>query len=123
MKMWINRLIQSFGYALSGIMQLIKEEYNARIHFLATIVVVIAGMYFPLSPYEWIALIFSIGLVWILEAVNTALENTLDFISTEQHPTIGKIKDIAAGAVLISAIVAVLIAIIIFYPKMSTGMI
>jgi diacylglycerol kinase (ATP) len=109
-----NKTIASFKNAFKGLAVLFKEERNARIHLIATIVVIAAGLYFDLSMIEWCFIIIAIGLVLILEAINTVVENMMDFISLEQNPKIGKIKDLAAGAVLIAAIVAIAIACFVF---------
>ncbi|PWJ42119.1 undecaprenol kinase [Sediminitomix flava] len=108
--------IMSFKYAFKGIYFLLKEEHNARIHLVASLFVVILGFYFRIKAAEWQWLIFSISFVFVVEALNTCIENLADFIHLDQHPQIGKIKDIAAAAVLISAIGAALIGLIIFIP-------
>ena len=96
---------------------MIKEEHNARIHLFATICVIIAGLFFNISMNEWIGVIFSIGLVFSLEIINSSIENIADFISPEKHEMIKKIKDLSASGVLISAITALIIGLIIFIPK------
>jgi diacylglycerol kinase len=112
-----KKTIASFKNAFRGLAVLFKEERNARIHLVATAVVIAAGVYFNLNIIEWCFIAFAIGLVLILEAINTAFENVMDFISEAHDPKIGKIKDLAAGAVLIGAFVAVAIACFIFGPK------
>jgi len=114
---WAKR-IAGFRYAFNGLKILIKEEHNARIHLFAACCVLIAGIVFKISPNEWIAVIFCIGVVFALELINSAIENTVDFISLEKSETIKKIKDLAAGAVLIAAIASAIIGLIIFLPKM-----
>lgn len=94
-----------------------KEEPNFKIHIVATIMVITAGLYFKLSTTEWLAIIIVIGLVLLTELLNTAIENIADFISPERHEKIKMIKDIAAAAVLISAIVALVVGLLIFVPK------
>lgn len=94
-----------------------KEEPNFRIHVVATIMVIAAGLYFKLSTTEWLAIIIVIGLVLLTELLNTAIENIADFISPERHEKIKMIKDIAAAAVLISAIVALVVGLVVFIPK------
>jgi len=113
----ILKRLKSFKYAFNGLRILIKEEHNARIHLFATICVVIAGFFFRISPLEWIAIVFSIGLVFSLEIINSSIENIADFISPERNDKIKKIKDLSASAVLISAITALIIGLIIFIPK------
>ena len=112
-------MLKSFVYAFNGLRLLLKEEQNARIHFVASIIVILAGFYFRLNAYEWIAIIFSIGLVITVEIINTAIENIADFISPGKSEHIKTIKDLSAAAVLISAIVAVIIGLIVFLPKLG----
>lgn len=116
-KFSISKRIISFKYAFNGLRILIKEEHNARIHLVATIVVTVAGFYFEVSPMEWVTLVLVMGLVISMEIVNSSIENICDFISPEKHDLIKKIKDLAAAAVLISALSAVIIGLIIFIPK------
>lgn len=113
----ISKRIKSFSYAFNGLKVLIKEEQNVWIHLLATIIVITLGWFFSISIFEWIAVIFAIGFVFVTEIINTAIENISDFISPEKNDSIKKIKDISAGAVLISAIVAFVIGLIVFLPK------
>jgi diacylglycerol kinase len=113
----ISKRLKSFKYAFNGLRILIKEEHNARIHLFATICVIIAGLFFNISMNEWIGVIFSIGLVFSLEIINSSIENIADFISPEKHEMIKKIKDLSASGVLISAITALIIGMIIFIPK------
>lgn len=112
----INRLL-SFKHAFNGLSILIKEEHNARIHLVASIGVIIACLVFKISLYEWIAIIFAVGLVFCLEIINSSIENMADFISPEKHEMIKKIKDLSASGVLISALTALIIGLIIFLPK------
>jgi diacylglycerol kinase len=113
----ISKRLKSFKYAFNGLRILIKEEHNARIHLFATVCVIIAGLFFNISMNEWIGVIFSIGLVFSLEIINSSIENIADFISPEKHEMIKKIKDLSASGVLISAITALIIGLIIFIPK------
>ena len=108
--------IRSVGYALNGIRILIISQHNAWIHLLAAIIVVLAGFYFHLARAEWLWIILAIIWVWAAEALNTALELLTDLISPDIHPLAGKVKDVAAGAVLITAIGSVLVGLLIFGP-------
>lgn len=108
---------KSFRYAFSGIYTLIKNEHNARIHLCVTMGVLFSGFFFELSAAEWINLIFAIGLVFSAEAFNSAIEYLSDLVSPEYHPLVKKAKDVAAAAVLLTAIAAALIGLIIFIPK------
>lgn len=116
----IAKRIKSFGFAFNGLRILFHEEHNSRIHFFASVLVVIAALFFKLNTDEWIAIIFSIGLVVTAEIINTAVENIADFLTTEQNNHIKKIKDLAAAAVLVSALTALTIGLIIFLPKITT---
>ncbi len=113
----IKKRIQSFGHAINGLKILIKEEHNARIHFFAAIVVVAAGFLLKILILEWIAIAFAIGFVITTEILNASVENVADFISPKYHNTIKKIKDLAAAAVLVSAITAFAIGMLVFIPK------
>ncbi len=117
-KFSVQERINSFKYAFDGLKTLFKEEHNARIHLGVSLFVIALGFYFDVSSLEWICLIFAIGFVFAAEVFNTSLETMADFVSKEQHPQIKKIKDLAALAVLISAITAVIIGLIIFLPKL-----
>ncbi len=116
-KFSIRKRLESFKFAFNGLRILLKEEHNSRIHFLIAICVVVAGFVFKISTTEWIAIVFAIGLVITLEIINSAIENMADFISPEKHNKIKNIKDLAAAGVLVSAIMAVMIGLIIFLPK------
>jgi diacylglycerol kinase len=116
-KLSIRKRIRSFGYAFNGLKILIREEPNSRIHLFATICTVTAGILLKVSAIEWIALVFAIGFVLTMEIVNSAIENIADFVSPEKHDMIKKIKDLSAAGVLVSAITAVVIALIVFLPE------
>jgi len=111
------KLFKSFGYALKGMLIAIREEQNMRIHLVAIAVVTIAGIYLGLNAIEWAIIGLTIGLVISLEMVNSAIESIVDHLSPEFHKEAGKIKDLAAGAVLVAAIVATVIAVYIFGNK------
>lgn len=112
-----TKLIFSFKYASEGIITTIKEERNMFIHFLIAIIVVITGIYVRLSLNEWFICLLLFALVFSLELINTAIENTVDLVATKKNKKAKIAKDAAAGAVLIAAIFASIIGIIIFLPK------
>ena len=107
---------KSFACALRGIAVLLRTQMNARIHLLATVLVVAAGFVFRISLGEWVPLAFAIGIVWIAEAVNTAIEALADRITRENDDAIRRAKDVAAGAVLLAAITAAIIGLLILGP-------
>lgn len=88
-----------------------------KIHLVITTLVVIGGVVFSISLTEWMFCLLCIGLVIGTEMINTAIENVVDLASPELHPLAGQAKDIAAGAVLICAIISVIIGLMIFAPK------
>ncbi|MCB0430075.1 MAG: diacylglycerol kinase family protein [Flavobacteriales bacterium] len=116
-KFSLRKRLASFRYAFAGIKALIRDEHNARIHLVATLCAVAAGFYFRISSFEWIAVAVAIGLVFITEAINTAIEQLADVVSPGKNERIGRIKDLAAAAVLLSAITAVVIGLVVFGPK------
>lgn len=109
--------LRCFAYALKGISVLISKQVNFRIHLFAVIAVILGGIILDVSLMEWIILILCMGLVLMLEALNTAIEYTIDLVSPGYHELAGKIKDISAAAVLIAALTSALIGLIIFIPK------
>ncbi|HEX6181659.1 MAG TPA: diacylglycerol kinase family protein [Chitinophagaceae bacterium] len=116
-KFSLKKRSQSFGYAFAGIIRFFRTEHNAWIHLAATIGVIVLGIVLGVTAIETAFLVFAIGFVWVAELFNTCIEKIMDFISTEKHPKIQIIKDMAAGAVLLAAITALIIGIAIFIPK------
>lgn len=114
--MSIKKRIQSFRYAFRGIRVLVATQANARIHLLALLIVVAAGIGFGIQPLEWTFLIGAMTLVLAMEALNTALEFLTDLVSPDYHVLAGKAKDVAAAAVLISAFGAALTGLLILGP-------
>jgi len=114
----LKKLIRSFGFAFTGLYELIKSEQNARVHLFISIGVVIAGFLFQISATEWCIVALCIGLVFAAEAFNTVIEKLVDHLFPQKHETARLTKDIAAGAVLFSALMAVVCGIIIFLPKL-----
>lgn len=112
----MSRVIKSFTYALKGIYFYITSEGNVRIHLLATVFVIGMGCWLHISLKQWILLVLAIGMVHAAEAFNTAIEEIVNFISPQRHPSAGKIKDLAAGGVLITAVAAAIIGALIFIP-------
>lgn len=115
----LSERVRSFKYAFAGLKTLFLEEHNARIHAAAAVVATILGFVLDISPNEWIALVIVIGAVFVCELFNTSLEALADFASPEKHPQIKKVKDLAAAAVLMSALSALITGAIIFLPKLN----
>ncbi|HEY5589635.1 MAG TPA: diacylglycerol kinase family protein [Paludibacter sp.] len=113
----MKKRIKSFGYAGRGIRVVFRSEPNMRIHIVVGLLVLICGFIFKISIIEWILCLLCFGLVLGAEMMNTAIENVVDLVSPNHHILAGKAKDIAAGAVLICAIISVIIGLLIFVPK------
>ncbi|WP_318308671.1 diacylglycerol kinase family protein [Flagellimonas crocea] len=109
--------IKSVGYALRGMLLLLRTEPSIKIQFFITLIVVAFGFYFQISSTEWILQLLAIGLVMGVEGINTAIEKICDYIHPQLDPKIGFIKDISAGAVMIVSIIASIIGLIIYIPK------
>ena len=108
--------LKSFAVAFHGLKVVFLNERNFRFHLLIGILVIIAGFFFQVTVYEWIALLLMIAIVLCAEVLNTSIEYLCDFVSPEYHPSIKKIKDVAAAAVLLCAIISIIVGCIIFFP-------
>lgn len=109
--------IKSFTYAFKGACKLITTEHSIMVQASIGVLVTIVGFYFEISATEWLFQTLAIGMVLSIEGLNTAVEKIADFIHPQYHEKIGFIKDIAAGAVFFAALCAVIVGIIIYYPK------
>jgi len=112
---YLQARVKSFGYAFNGLKVLLLTQPHARLHAIATVVVLIAGKILQLGLWEWVAILLCIGMVWMAEALNTALEFLADEVSLEKRDRIGNAKDVAAGGVLITAMISIAIAVIVFW--------
>ena len=112
----LHKELKSFGAAIKGLVHFFMTERHAMFHFIAMVTVIAAGCYFNISEWQWVAVIVAFGLVIGAEMLNTAIEKLCDMVEPEHHPRIAIIKDISAGAVLFTALMAVAIALIIFIP-------
>lgn len=115
----IKYQLKSFRWALNGLIVFFKTEVKAKIHSLIVVLVIVAGGYFKISISDWCFLCLTIGLVFISEIFNTILEKTADTIPDNYDKSRGTIKDMGAGAVLFSSIIAVIVGLFIFLPKIS----
>lgn len=113
----MDRLFKSFGYALHGLKLCFVSERNFRIHTASAVTVIVFAFVFNISSFEWIVIIFCIAFTIAMEILNTAIEKLCDFVYKDDHPAIKKVKDISAGAVLVSAIFSLVAGLIIFFPK------
>ena len=113
----INRL-QSFQYAFSGIWYTLRTQRNAQIHVSIALFIVILGLLLNLSLTDWAILALTTGFVISMELLNTATESAMDYVTTEFHPQIKVVKDVAAGGVLVAAITAVVVGLLILGPPL-----
>lgn len=110
--------ILSFKYAFNGIADFFQTEHNALIHLVVAVAAIIFGIWLSISRLEWIIIICMIGMVFMTELINTAIEKLGDLITRENSETIKKAKDLSAAAVFIAALTAALIGLIIFIPRL-----
>lgn len=113
---YLNGRLRSFGHAFRGLKVLLQTQHNARIHAVATLLVLAAGALFGISPVEWAVVALAVAGVWAAEALNTAIEFLVDLASPELHPLAAKAKDVAAGAVLVAAIGSLVVGALVFGP-------
>lgn len=109
--------LNSFVYAWAGIKAAIRTEHNTWIHLMLTLTAFGLAIALRISREEWMALVVVIAMVWTAELFNTVIEKIMDFLSTERHPQIKIIKDMAAAAVMVTALAAVIVGLLIFIPK------
>ena len=114
----ITDRVRSFGYAFRGVGIMLRSQHNAWIHALGTLLVCAAGLWLGIGPHEWCWIVLSIMAVWTAEALNTAFEFLADVASPAFHPLVAKAKDVAAGAVLISAIGSLVIGLLVLGPAL-----
>lgn len=110
--------VRSVGFAFKGLFLLLRTESSIKIQFVIALLVTGAGFYFEISNTEWIMQLLAIGMVMGIEGVNTAIEKLSDYVQPNEDPKIGFIKDISAGAVMVVSIVATIIGLIIYLPKL-----
>jgi diacylglycerol kinase (ATP) len=113
----VRRVLRSFGFAGAGIVTLLHTQPNARVHLALGAGAASLAVWLGLSALECAVLVLTVGLVLVAEAVNTAIEATVDLASPAIHPLAQRAKDVAAGAVLLSAVTAVLVGLALFGPR------
>ena len=114
----IRTRLKSFTYAGRGLRWLVQDEHNAWLHLVASVTVIVAGIALHISLSDWRWLVFAIALVWVTEAMNTAFEELCDRVSPEFDPSIGRVKDLAAGAVLAASLAAGVIGLLTLGPPL-----
>jgi diacylglycerol kinase len=113
------KLLKSFSYAFKGLAVAIREQRNLKIHLAVAVVVIVFAYWVEVTMLEWCVLLIMIGLVLAAELLNTAIENLVDLVTKDHHPLAGKVKDIAAAAVLVISGISVIVGFIIFAPYVS----
>ena len=114
----LKQMFKSIGVAFDGIIDLIKSENNAKVHLVSTIVVIIVGLKLQFLAIEWLWISLAIAGVWVAELINTAIEKLTDLVSPEINPIAKKVKDYAAGAVLVMTIWAIFVFCLISLPHL-----
>lgn len=114
----LSARLKSFRYALRGLGLLVREEHNARVHLAVSLCVLAAGTALQLPSADWRWLVLAIALVWLAEAFNTAIEDLCDRICPDLDPAIGRIKDLAAGGVLVASLGAAAIGLLTLGPAL-----
>jgi diacylglycerol kinase len=112
----MKQLLTSIGHAVDGIVDLVKRENNAKIHVISTLLVILVGLRLEFLAIEWLWISLAVAGVWVAELINSALEKLVDLVSPEEHPLAKKVKDYAAGAVLVMAIWAIFVFCLISLP-------
>lgn len=113
-----KRLVDSFNFAIEGLISALKDEKHMKVHILAAIIIVILAIIINASKVEILIISLSVSFVIITELVNTAVEAIIDLVSPERHPLAKLAKDVAAGAVLVAAINALCVGYLLFYDKL-----
>jgi len=116
-KFSVSKRLKSFVYAFNGLKVMFKEEHNARIHLFFTCIVLVFVLIFRFTLIEYGLLALAVGLVFMAELFNSAIENLCDHISSENHEKIKIIKDLSAAAVLVSAFTSFIIGCLVLLPK------
>ena len=112
----MKNFYRAIKFAWTGMIQFFSRERNGQIQAVFALLAIVLGFLFSISSYQWLMVIFCIGLVISLEMMNTAIEKFCDMVTTEFHPMIKIIKDMAAGAVLFASVFSMLVGLIIFIP-------
>lgn len=120
--MWVKKVLKSFRYALEGLKYTVVTQRNMRIHLVVALAVLLISLYLPLQKMEVLVLFVAITLVLFAELINTAIEAVVDMVTSEYHPLAKIAKDVSAGATLLTAGLAIIIGISVFYPYLDQFM-
>lgn len=114
-----QNIFRSVGHALAGVKQVFKTEQSFRIQVVVGALVIVFAIVFPLEAWEQVVILLLVGLVLILELINSVFERLVDSFRPRLHPVVGEIKDIMAASVLIASVFAAIIGLIIFIPHFA----
>ena len=112
----MKKFLLSFTYAFNGLRYAFRTQLNFKVHSFSALAAILLGFLLNISKHDWLWIVLAIGLVLIIELLNTAIEVLVDFISPEYHPKAGIIKDVSAAAVLLTAIISICIGLMVFVP-------
>lgn len=112
----MKRFLNSADFALKGIRRFFSNERNGQIQAVFGLAAIILGFILSISAFQWLLVLFCIGLVISLEMINSAIENFCDLVTTDFHPGIKIIKDVAAGSVLVASLFSLITGLLIFIP-------
>jgi diacylglycerol kinase len=115
----LKKFFNSFRHAFRGLGYLLIHEQNFQFHLMAGILALLSGIWLSISYYEFLILLLLIAFVFMAEIVNTVIEYILDIIHPDYHKKIKIVKDATAGVVLFASLVAIIIGLIIFIPKLA----
>jgi len=122
LRTFIRSRIRSFKHAFAGVWYVIRTQKNAWIHLTIMIIVIILAAWLRVSRFDWAVLVFTIGMVWLAEFLNTSIEAIVDLVSPQRHPLAKVSKDVGAAAVLISAATAVIVGLLLLGPPLWARM-
>ena len=114
----LKKRVNSFRYAFRGIARVFHTQRNMQIHVIIALLVIVAGIWFQLRIAEWLFIVLAMGFVFSAEIFNSAVEELVNLVSPGYNEKAGRVKDMAAGAVLIAAITAAIIGLFIFVPHL-----
>jgi diacylglycerol kinase (ATP) len=117
--MRIRKFTDSFNYAIEGIIYAVKTQKNMKFHMVIAILVLLFSLFFDFTKLEMLILFLTITIVIVLEMINTAIEATIDVLANYYHPLAKIAKNVAAGAVLISAVNAIVVGYLLFFEKLK----
>jgi diacylglycerol kinase len=115
----MRRVVRSFGYAFEGLGTMLRTQPNFVVHLTLALVALVIGIVLRLTPPELAVLVLTIGLVLVLECVNTAIESVCDIASPGFHPLVKRAKDVSAAAVLLAALASVGVGLLLFVPHLA----